>query len=517
MGKRKEKKLGRRAEGESPSPGLRTGERALAGAGLPLRLAVGALFTVLVFAAFSYNLWPYAYIMVAVVSAFIVSHLLGSWKGSAATTILFTVAGSLLFSSGPPVSNEIYSPDMVMRHLIGLRQSQMLSYTPPVLLGVLGGFLGWGMGALSVRSAKWTRRITYGFLVLFLVNFVGISMDLNPASVQSSLREPLAGKYNNFNSMNIKTFYYMKGGMDFYTAYSTAYSQKADTPGAPPRSLWEWRLPTVFHLWKLLLPPNGFYILYLYLLFSVCTLYFVFDISSRYLAHPFSLVPVILSAYPFIYGLAGFWFTFPEFWGAFFLMAGLWGYSRKNDAAAVAGLSLSLAIRQFFVIPWLAVISMLAWKREWKRLALFMIPLLAMGVVSLLHWHGVNAVDYPENPPLGEWLQGSPGKLWSAFIFGSVLLSGGGAIKILLLLLFLGGTYLYRRDSFVLTVAASALLPMLLFLKLGPGSERAYWGMVFLPQLLFVAGISLAPLLKELTPAVELPSPVKETSEGKDN
>ena len=68
----------------------------------------------------------------------------------------------------------------------------------------------------------------------------------------------------------------------------------------------------------------------------------------------------------------------------------------------------------------------------------------------------------------------------------------------LMVILFLAGTYLHRQDHRILILSGTALVPLLLFFRLGPGTERAYWGAAILPQIMIMATLTLSYPIKIL-------------------
>ena len=454
------------------------------------RVILSIIIVILIFSTGSFIPAIPVFLLVPVFSAFLITFLFEDRKLSSIIAILLCGIGSLLFSYPPKITAGI-TPDTITLNLIADRQAEMLRFSPPLLIGILGGALGWGMATLLKSKEKLLKYAVWILFVLLCINFVWISMDLNPTSVHKASEEPLEGKYNNFNSMNLKTFYLMKKGIGFYQAYSRAYSSRAETMGQNPGDAWNWRQPALYFIWNWVLPTDGFYILYLYLLLCVFTMYFAMDIARFYVEPPLNLLAPALLAPLFVYGVVGFWFTFPEYWGLFFLMMGLWGIHRKNKVVAMIGLTVAPLIRSFYILSWLGIVIPSLFTKDKKEMLHLLAPGILFPIDFLIHYRMIMGLEGAQVPPVSEWFRGSLMHFLHTLHFGFALISRSEFVLPFMFILFIISIILLRKNYTGRIILGCALLPMILFLVLGAESYRSYWGIIYLP--FFLLAISLIP------------------------
>jgi hypothetical protein len=463
---------------------------------LVIRIILSVITAFIVFSTTSYLVAVPVYLAVPLMVSFLVTFIIADRKVSLIASLLITSLGSLIFSI-PPARMGGFTPDSIITNIIASRQAYLLSFTPPLLVGILGGALGWGIASILSEKKKAMSYVTYFLLILICINFVWVSLDLNPSSILMAWEEPAPGQYNNYNSLNLKTFYLMKHGVGFYQAYSLAYAEKADTPGMTPGNLWNWRLPTVFYLWNWLLPKDGFYIFYLYLIICIMMLWFSYSIASVYLEPPLGLVAPLSVVPLFVYGAAGFWYTFPEYWGVFFLMAALWGIFKNNLPLIAVGFILALITRSFFLIPWFGIMLFALIKKEKKEIPAYILPASVFLFAFLAHYSKVMGMSGAEVSPPGEWVRGNFQHFFATIRFSSVLLSGHLISLSLIIVMAIITTVIMRHDEKIRMLAGSAFLPMILFMFVGPDTERAYWGIIYLPVLILLASLGLTVLGKK--------------------
>lgn len=458
------------------------------------RVIAAIITAACLFSASSYLPAVPVYIIVPIFISFIITFIISGKKTSPLWVISIVSAGSIFFSAAPNGTG-ISTPEELVVNIIAKRQREMLTFSPPLLLGLLGGVLGWGLAVIHMEYKKLQKYIFWFMFIALLINTVWISLDLNPDAIKMASEEPSAGMYNNFNSLNIKTFYLMKRGLGFYEAYGTAYSLRAESFNQLPSDLWSWRKPVVFYLWHWLLPDDGFYILYLYILAYCISLYLIMDIAKLYLKPPLCLIPCVLSAPVFIYGTAGYWFTFPEYWGLFFLLLGLWGIAKNNKIASVLGMTMAPLIRSLFIVSWIGVFIPLMISSQRKKYMYLILSPLCFIVSIILHWKVIFTMAETLVHPLSEWLRGGFLHFWITLTFGYPLNSQWIYIIPLYLILPIVSIYIHKKDLTLWTIAGGCIVPMIFFLIIGPPTFRQYWGIIYLPVLLLLCSLSLSAFL----------------------
>jgi hypothetical protein len=452
-----------------------------------IRSIIAFIFTILIFSSLSYSISIPVYIIVPIVSAFITTFLIPRGRKWSALPIILSAAGCVFFA--PAFENMLFTGTHyeIIMELISGRQAEILTYTPLLFIGLLGGFLGWGIASLVRKNDRTVRISALILMILFSINFIGITLELNPSSIIKSSYEPVAGEYNNYNSVYIKTFYLMKRGTGFYDAFANAYSGRFESSGRFPETIGLWRMPAIFYIWVWFLPKDGFYIFYLYQLLCIGIFCLIFDISKKYLEPPLNIIPVFLTSYLFIYGAVGYWFAFPEFWGFAFMLLGIWGIYRENTNIVFAGFLMSILIRSIFIIPWAAVFVITIIRREEKYLTALGISGLLASIVFFLHYHHIT-VNIPGTASgLEEMTKGSSTHLWNTFSFGAVFLSRPILTLALISVLFIISIILMKRDYTGQAILASILILPVTFLKIGPETYRDYWGVIYMPLILMCA------------------------------
>ena len=464
------------------------------------RIIFSIVIAVLIFATGSYLPAIPVFLLVPIFAGFIVTFLFEDRKLSSIVAISLCGLLSVIFSIPPKLTPGI-TPDTITINLIADRQADMLRFSPPLLAGLLGGTLGWGLAAIIKEKEKLKKWVVWALFALLCINFVGISMDLNPSSVQKASKEPADGKFNNYNSLNLKTFYLMKKGLGFYPAYAHAFAQKADTPGQYPGDTWHWRSPTIFYIWSWILPADGFYILYLYLIACIICLYFIMDIARFYVDSPFHLLAPVMVIPLFAYGITGFWFTFPEYWGLFAFIMGVWGIHRKNPVVSIIGLCLAPLIRSLFFISWLGLIIPAFFTKKKADVLYLLLPGIIFPVDFLIHYRTIMSMEGVQVPPLGEWFKGSLEHFVYTLNFSFPLVSRAEFILPFMFILFIFTCVILRKNYTGRIILGCTILPMVIFLIMGTTTFRNYWGIVYLP--FFLLAISLIPYkLKDKLPEI---------------
>lgn len=165
--------------------------------------------------------------------------------------------------------------------------------------------------------------------------------------------EPKDGQYFSDEFLFLKTYYLMKKGRGYYESFNYAIikdGRNIEKKGQILKSVWQWRWPFNFYLWKFL-TKNGEGILNLFILFSAITLISSFFIAKKFLPPHLALLPPFL-LFPYFLDVFEYKtsFLFTEWWGLFFFILAIVMLLYKRKILATLFFSLTVIIRELFII-----------------------------------------------------------------------------------------------------------------------------------------------------------------------
>lgn len=182
------------------------------------------------------------------------------------------------------------------------------------------------------------------FLIIFTLSFALISFDLFlKRSLPLVKLKPLPKQYRSDEFVFLRTFYLLKEGENYYTAFNKSVTEDI-RGGYLTKEVFTWRLPTIFYFWALF-TNTGLGIGILFIILSSLTLICVYKITKNF-SSPAILVPYYLDAY---YYQTSFLFT--EWWALFFFIFGLTALLNNLKKFAIIFLSLSILTRELFILP----------------------------------------------------------------------------------------------------------------------------------------------------------------------
>ncbi len=297
-----------------------------------------------------------------------------------------------------------------------------------------------------------------------------------------SLGEPEFRTYRSDESSFIKTFYLMKKGESYYSAFYNARSNFIDgnlISGDP----FTWRMPTVFYLWNF--AESGENILTLFIFFSILAIFLILKqiIGLWALMGPVILIPYFYDA---LTNKTSFLFT--EWWALFFFIFALAALFYNYSKTAILMFTLSVLTRELYVIP-LLILSVYGFFRK-DKFSVFFMPIVISSVGYLIHWHSVST--FVENSGLGaRFIERFHGyslqnlQQMISFSMRGYVLDG---LKTHYLLIFTGvmalilNLILERRKEVIYLATAS--LSLLFILPVIGVLENDYWGILFVPLIL---------------------------------
>lgn len=405
--------------------------------------------------------------------------------------------------------------------------------------------LGWALAVGAVAAATaWAvtfvpakRRgaavwIVLGALVLALwVNVIVFGSQSQaagqPSFITSLSMEPRAEQYRFDAQIYLKTFYLMRQGEDFYSAFRAAFKGDARMEGYPG-AVFNFRQPYGFYIWSLLAPGDARGILYMWLALASGALVAAYLLAATVVRRPLALVGAFC-LYPYLlFPATGHWLPFVEYWGAALgvisaaLLAlsisqgGPTGPRREGIAAALAASAALVREHMIYVIA-AGLASALADKARRRRALLWV----GAGLVFLagwgLHYSAVKRVTPAAGPiSVSSWLSGGLDYVGVTVLFGQRFLMGWDwgpanklpwqagfnvgqgaqawlvALPFILVALGIAGALAARPLPLKVFLVVSVLLPLTVFAFFGTGEWGGYWGAVVMPMALAAVPMAFA-------------------------
>lgn len=342
-----------------------------------------------------------------------------------------------------------------------------------------------------LKKGQFTKIILATIIVIFILDSLVIS---------GELRRMLSSRidlftYNNDPGVLYKTYSLTKEGMDYYDAYRTAQLGRFNQP-ILPGDIWGWRLPTLFYIWQILPGANGIQIYILWLIIASSLLWVAYDLARRFLPVNLSLLsPYLL--FPYLHFASRDQMLLEtEWWSVGLFIIGIYFVLYRKKFLATIFLSLTLLIREVYVLP-IGLMFLFALIKA-KHLALvFLIPLISFTMLFTYHIFRVSQyIDVVQTllRPRSLSLPNGIFFLQQTLSFGSweYLLFKFRPFVFLLTSAVLGCISLARNRMIDGTILLLAFLPFpLAFLRFGTVPYNDYWGIIYVPIVLILAPLIL--------------------------
>ncbi|MDP3724765.1 MAG: hypothetical protein Q8R11_04010 [bacterium] len=298
--------------------------------------------------------------------------------------------------------------------------------------------------------------------------------------------------------MFLRTFHLFQGGSDYYAAYF-----QATIDGMTARHLttdvFTWRLPTLTYLWSLFF-DSGIHIQRAFIFLCLLLLPTSIILLKDSLRPPFAFLGgLILMPYvadSLAYRTA---FLFHEWWGLLFFLFGLAMVRLKKYALAIILLSLSVLIRELFILPlgFLLLFTLFGKKRTHPWI--FLLPMIIFGLAFLFHTRSIQSFPLALEAPSTNRLHVFDFTLFQrmiAFSMRQYLLTPFFVNRIFLFLSFLAISVMFLRGSKQAGVVLLSFLLTGLTLAFIGNINNDYWGIVFFPILIFGSILTIQPTIK---------------------
>lgn len=343
---------------------------------------------------------------------------------------------------------------------------------------------------LAIKKWKMVKLLSLVLLALLILNFIAFAYSAatapdpnNISLTEAASIEPVPEQYGFDAFIFLKTFYLMKRGNNYYQSFRTAIVQDLRI-SEKPTSVQNYRLPTLFWLWRYLLPEDGAYILYLFWLLSALSIICSYFFAKKLVGSSLSLVaPAMLSSY-LAFGATTWWFLMAEYWGVFFAIFALTCYIYDLEIPSIVFATLAVLIRELFLFLPIAMLIGAIYSRDKKKIALWACPILIFSAVYIMHY--LTLRPYLKSAPLNvqTWLHGGLGYVISTTQFGMDLFTQNLILRIAVPTAGFVGALLIPEVDKKISIFCCIALPVLGFLFFGSGQWGNYWGIIYVPIVL---------------------------------
>jgi hypothetical protein len=315
-----------------------------------LQLVIVLISSILLYFTLIYATRFLPTILVPLFCGLFIGLLVRKWQESLVIGFASSFLGALLLnplalSKNLPLSIEIF-----------LLQQAILTATGGVIIAV----------ATTIIKREY---LTYGLLILILLNFATTAWPGTLRMAQITSFEPPAEKYSFDGQLFMKIYYLVEKGTPFYKAWDQAVIEDARADYHQTNVL-AYRMPTVFWLWSILF-SNGSYIILTFLMLSITSMICAYFIARRFIDSGFALLaPALVGTY-LLTGAVSWWQTELEYWSSFVIFPAvlLYLYGRRNEALPLA--MLAGLIREWSVVALAAGFLIAAFERQIKEILLW--------------------------------------------------------------------------------------------------------------------------------------------------
>lgn len=357
--------------------------------------------------------------------------------------------------------------------------------------------LSGAIAAVGFAAFRWAKMKTKKGASVLAIALVVMSFLVNGFLLAGSIArpanlEPKPYVYRFDGWKWLKTFYLMKKGFNYYK--SAWLADKFDRRKLVFSQPLNYRLPTIFWLWRIL--PTGAAIVYLFLFMSAIALLCFFLVGRRY-AGDLAGYAAAVSLFPYlIWGAATPYFSFAEHWGLFFVAIAFLLLAYQRNILAVPFFLIGAAIREQFALFLLLGIFTSLLRRQLKESAVWAAALGLMAV--LVRYHGLMAKRYipPVRsatvsvrffqeyvaPKLGNLLRRNSFGIEPLVVprFSLVYVFSLADIALLIFIVLAAVGLLWRRPS-ALSSLVTPYLIILVFLSVILEPSRTYWAVLYMP------------------------------------
>lgn len=358
------------------------------------------------------------------------------------------------------------------------------------------------MLVLSVMDNEWRKYIPYLVLASILIGFFAHASAYQRTPNQQGVSlidrinyNPPAESYGFDAFIFTKTFYLMKEGNDYYSAFKQANIDDGRISQAPNEAIY-WRLPFLFSIWTLIF-ANGAQICIGFLILAVITAIFGFLIGREISSDGFAILPASLICGYFMYGATSIWLPFAEYWGLGFSFIAAFLFIRGSTIPSAVSSVLALLVRQVYIFMFIGEFIGDVVDKRFRKIPVWVISGLVFAIVYQLHISRLKAIVPGIGTAMRIETSGGLQLVIDSIKFSTPYLVMSPDASILLYIFGLLGLCFAPslRNKIFLVIAA--LVPLIVFNFLG-NQWNYYWGPVFMPFALLGFAPALAAVEKLL-------------------
>ncbi|GEM_PF-3183175 len=400
------------------------------------------------------------------------------------TSFSFFVVNYILFLTKKVPVTTPYSifDELIICKMQELCATHFIPILGSFLLAMLTGLL------LSKIYIKYENIFITVFLLFSIFNFIMISLTYDPYPLKYAREIIPKEKCVHDTQKFMLVFHKMKEGKNYYSCLG---EDEHKLENIKRTNIIYWRLPTLISVWSFILPNDGAYVIYLYLLLSAINAAVFYKVIRKIAGSALSLLGVQFLLSYYLKGIICIWFTCYEIWGGFFIVIALYEIMRGEFRRTLIFIMIAVFIRELYIITLLIFIIYLYLIKEKKTLNYSILSLLAFLAYYASHFYFTFQYLKSVGISLGVSVEGrlhhNNHMLLQTLEFGSSLFVGYLWTMISILALsILGFFHIDIEQSKKLLLAGFIFIPMGMFLFMG-SPDNDYWGGIYLPVIFLMA------------------------------
>jgi hypothetical protein len=299
----------------------------------------------------------------------------------------------------------------------------------------------------------------------------------------------------------------MRRGGSYYESFRTALIGDQRYEDDAELTVFNYREPLVFAVWRVLPANNGYHLFLWFYAFSLVALVVGYLIACELVdPGPALLAPAgLLGLWVFMWWVST-WFTMTEVWASLFAMAAVWSLLRRWHVASVVLLSLAVATREFMLL--LIPAWVVWWLLGRERRTTVWLPITAVvAPLMLLTMHFALVPDTKVGAStISTWLNGGLAPLVATLRFGSTYVPFGEVTALAIPVLALAGAVVQPDVRMRWTLLTLNALPLVFLWGFSSGLWGDYWGTFYTPLALCLApgALAVVPSLRASKHSAEL-------------
>ena len=345
------------------------------------------------------------------------------------------------------------------------------------------------------------RSVILVFSIILIFIFTS---RVNSGDLRRSISfEPVAETYFTDYFSFLKVFFLVERGYGYYSAHVKTHLEDARFDYVP-QQVWGWRLPIYVYLWRIFPGSGGVSVYIFFIVLSSTALFFSYRIAKIFIGKKLAILSPYL-VYPYFHFAArDVAFFEMEWWSICILIIGIYYFIRKKIFIAFLFFTVTVLIREIFIIPLISVaVASLLYRQIKQFISFIFVGIIFIAFLSL---HFIKVTEYiprtfqslaPRDHPIGLiFLQQTLSYSSWEYLFFNLR-----PFLFLLLINLISTTILFIRKmlNFELTILFfSAFSLMIAISKIGTPLYDDYWGVSYVPLILIFSPIFIFTIFKNM-------------------